>query len=429
MNLKIQIFGKFLGNEMIIMILIISSVTFGCRDKGSPQDIDLSKEWRFSPDKNEVGETQKWFASEYDDSDWILIDAGKKWEEQGFPELDSVAWYRKSVVIPEDYAGTDIWLKFAAVNDAYTLYINGENVGSFGKENLSVASRPTVTEISKLVHYGETNQIALRVVDWGGSGGLWRLPVVITTDQSKVSNFFKPMSDKKYGPEKMGYSLFWEDQFDGEELDPEKWAPRGVGPRAAGFVSTDAIKVNNGYLELSAFIENDSIKVGAVGTQGLLMTKYGFFECRAQLQRSKGNWSAFWIQSPSIVQGEDPGEYGTEIDIFEYFKRSTDDMISHNLHWAYGPNQKSTGGLLSQVEGIGEGFHTFALEWTPEKYAFFIDGYKYYEVTEAISHIPEYMILSMELPAKKEDMVYATLPDVFKIDYVRVYKLKNSKEH
>ena len=52
------------------------------------------------------------------------------------------------------------------------------------------------------------------------------------------------------------------------------------------------------------------------------------------------------------------------------------DIISHNLHWAYGPNQKSIGGLLSRVEGVNQGFHTFALEWTPEKYAFFVDGYK-----------------------------------------------------
>ncbi len=39
----------------------------------------------------------------------------------------------------------------------------------------------------------------------------------------------------------------------------------------------------DGFLELLAFEEYDSIKVGAVGTQGRFMTKYGFFEYRAQL--------------------------------------------------------------------------------------------------------------------------------------------------
>jgi beta-glucanase (GH16 family) len=77
---------------------------------------------------------------------------------------------------------------------------------------------------------------------------------------------------------------------------------------------------------------------------------------------------------------------------------------------------------MSQVEGIGEGFHTFAVEWTLEKYAFYIDGYKYYEVPTGISHTEEYMILSMELPATMEELKDATLPDVFIVDYVKVYK-------
>jgi len=33
------------------------------------------------------------------------------------------------------------------------------------------------------------------------------------------------------------------------------------------------------------------------------MTKYGFFECRAELQKSPGVWAAFWIQSTEISKG------------------------------------------------------------------------------------------------------------------------------
>lgn len=406
------------------VILVAFLIIAGCQQNMPPENIDLSKAWHFSPDENDIGVTEKWFAVNFDDSQWKILDAGLKWEEQGFPDLDSYAWYRKSVEIPKNWKGRDIWIKFEAVNDAYTLFLNGEKISFFGEANISIATRPTFTEISKNLKYGKTNQIALQVNDWGGSGGLWRLPVILTTDENKVRNFFKPMTQTQYTPEGLGYHLVWEDQFEGNKLNPEKWAPRGLGPRAAGYVSTDAIKVKDGFLELAAFIENDSVKVGAVGTQGLFMTTYGYFECRAQLQKSKGNWSAFWIQSPGIAAGEDPGEFGTEIDIFEYFKKSGEDMVSHNLHWAYGPNQKSIGGLLSQVEGVGEGFHTFAAEWTPEKYAFYIDGYKYYEITKAISHTEEYMILSMELPGKMEDLNDATLPDVYIIDYVKVYKKK-----
>jgi len=233
-----------------------------------------------------------------------------------------------------------------------------------------------------------------------------------------------PMSDTQYTPEDMGYELYWEDHFEGGELNPNKWDVRGVGPRAIGYVSPEAVKVEDGLLKLLAFEKDGNILIGAVGTQNHLMTRYGYFECRAKLQQSAGNWAAFWIQSPLIAKGEDPAEYGAEIDILEHFKKLGTDIVSHNVHWAYGPNQQSTGGMQSYLEGVSEGFHTFALEWTPEQYTFFVDGYKFYEVKEGISHIEEYIILSMELPSKVEEMKNAKLPDEFVIDYVKVFKNK-----
>ena len=233
-----------------------------------------------------------------------------------------------------------------------------------------------------------------------------------------------PMTQTQYTPESMGYKLFWEDEFKGDKLDAEKWDVRGVGARALGFVSPEAVKVEDGFLKLSAFVKDDKIQISAVGTQKHFMTKYGYFECRAQLQKSPGVWAAFWIQSTDIAKGEDPAKFGAEIDIMEFFKKLGTDIVSHNVHWAYGPNQQTTHGMQSYLKGVSEGFHTFALEWTPEKYVFFIDGYKFYEVTTAISHIEEYMILSMEIPSKKEEIKNTVFPDVFIVDYVKVYKKK-----
>ena len=161
-----------------------------------------------------------------------------------------------------------------------------------------------------------------------------------------------------------------------------------------------------------------------VGTQDRFMTRYGYFECRAQLQRGGGIWAAFWIQSPSISAGEDPATFGAEIDIVEFFRKLGTDIVSHNVHWAYGPNQQTTHGMQSYLKGVSEGFHLFALEWTPESYTFFVDGYKFYEVRTGISQIEEYLILSME-PPQKEELKNMVLPDEFVIDYVRVYKKKS----
>ena len=236
-----------------------------------------------------------------------------------------------------------------------------------------------------------------------------------------------PMSQTRYTPTDLGYELVWADEFDGDHLDPQKWEVRGVGPRALGFVSPEAVKVENGFLKLRAFKKDGQILLGAVGTQNHFMTKYGFFECRAELQKQSGIWGAFWIQSPDISKGEDPGVYGAEIDIMEFFKKLGTDIVSHNVHWAYGPHQQTTHGMQSYRKGVSEGFHTFAVEWTPEKYVFFVDGLKYYEVTIGISHIEEYLILSMETPSEANDIKNTVFPDVFTVDYVRVYKKRGSE--
>lgn len=238
--------------------------------------------------------------------------------------------------------------------------------------------------------------------------------------QKKATN--NAMSQKRFSPQSMGYKLIWEDQFKGHELDTTKWNVRGVGPRRIGFNSAEAVKVEKGCLNLYALQKGDSILAGAVGTVRHFNPKYGYFECRAQLQESIGVWAAFWIQSSKISQGEDPSKFGSEMDIFEFFKEIGTDTITHAIHWAYGPNMKSIGPMKSYLKGLSKGFHTFGFEWTSEKYSFFIDGYKFHEETRGISNIPEYMILSMELPGELKNLAQTIFPDVFIVDYVKVYQ-------
>lgn len=231
-----------------------------------------------------------------------------------------------------------------------------------------------------------------------------------------------PMSSSRETPEVLGYQLTWQDDFNGKALDTNKWEVRGIGPRALGYVSPEAVTVEDGYLKLRAFRKEGRILLGAVGTQNRFGARYGFFECRAQLQKSPGVWAAFWIQSPDIAKGEDPAVYGAEIDIMECFKKLGTDIVSHNVHWAYGPHQQSTHGMLSYLKGVSTGFHLFALEWNPEKYVFFVDGYRFYEVRTGISKIEEYLILSMEIPSELKEIKGVNLPDEFVVDYVRVYQ-------
>ena len=91
-----------------------------------------------------------------------------------------------------------------------------------------------------------------------------------------------PMSPVRQTPEEMGYELVWQDDFNGNALDPKKWEVRGIGPRALGFVAPEAVTVEGGYLNLHALRKNGRILLGAVGTQNRFMTRYGYYASLAE---------------------------------------------------------------------------------------------------------------------------------------------------
>ena len=61
---------------------------------------------------------------------------------------------------------------------------------------------------------------------------------------------------------------------------------------------------------------------------------------------------------------------------------------------------------------------------TPEDYNGVAPFPTLHAVAAGLSHIEEYMILSMKLPSKMEELKNAVFPDVFLVDYVKVYDRK-----
>ncbi|MCG3198084.1 MAG: hypothetical protein GHCLOJNM_02578 [bacterium] len=143
--------------------------------------LKLEKGWRFSPDPKGEGEQLGWHLPEFEDSSWATLEAGKRWEDQGYPDLDGKAWYRIRFEVPADWKGGPAWLVFGGVNDAYVLYCNGVRVNSYGtRTSRTVAQTQTIAELSAWLQPGKTNLIAVCVDDFGGNGGLWRLPCALT---------------------------------------------------------------------------------------------------------------------------------------------------------------------------------------------------------------------------------------------------------
>jgi len=149
--------------------------------------IDLTTDWRFRPDPENIGLAESWHTADCPDDDWTLLEAGKRWEDQGFRDVDGYAWYRRRVDVPASWAAKKVWLVFGGVNDACVLFCNGTRINSYGDEDEhSVHSTPIIAELSTTLRFGESNLIAVQVYDWGASGGLWRLPCVMTSDPAEL---------------------------------------------------------------------------------------------------------------------------------------------------------------------------------------------------------------------------------------------------
>ena len=223
------------------------------------------------------------------------------------------------------------------------------------------------------------------------------------------------------------YTLTWTDDFDGTELDMKKWKYRAEGTtRGYATVSRETISLDGkGNLVIQTTKKDNKYDVGQVTTDGIFKQKFGYYECRTQVNKYVGTHSAFWLQTNTMAkENNDPWNNGTEIDIFEYH-RKTPSKVHHNLHWnGYGAGHKNLGVVL-ESPGIDKGFHTFGLLWTDNEYVFFVNGVETWRTTAALSNIAEYIILSTELTGFGGNHLHDNYPDSIVFDYVKVYQKKD----
>ena len=134
-------------------------------------------------------------------------------------------------------------------------------------------------------------------------------------------------------------------------------------------------------------------------------------------------WSAFWTQSPTIGGAYDPEWCGVESDIMEYFH--VGEATTGNIFGGYGSQCKGSGRVHYDLKETEDGYHTFGMHWTPEKYTFYCDGEIVSEDTLHVSQVPQFILLTTEVqgyrrfnPKKVEGEF---VDDAFIVDYVRVF--------
>ncbi|KAI8843608.1 gram-negative bacteria binding protein 1 [Chytridium lagenaria] len=126
------------------------------------------------------------------------------------------------------------------------------------------------------------------------------------------------------------------------------------------------------------------IRSAAVRTTKSLTLRYGKIEVVAQLPRGDFLWPAIWLLPANDTYGGWPRS--GEIDVMESVGNnptalniSGNDRVSSTLH--FGPRPGVNGYMatlkysrLENNQSFADGFHTFGMEWTPERLITYVDS-------------------------------------------------------
>lgn len=243
-----------------------------------------------------------------------------------------------------------------------------------------------------------------------------------------------------------GYELVWSDEFEYDGLpDSSKWTYDvgdgcpdicGWGNNELQFYTEDRLKnarVENGNLIIEAHKESFGDREY---TSARLLTrnrdawKYGRFEIRAKLPSGKGTWPAIWMLPEEWVYGGWP-ESG-EIDIMEHVGHEPNRVYATVHTEAFNHLEGTQDTDTLRVSDAEENFHVYALEWTPEKISWSVDGQQYASFENRHATYKEWpfdqpfhLILNIAVGGNwggaqgVDDSIW---PQKMIIDYVRVYQ-------
>lgn len=250
-----------------------------------------------------------------------------------------------------------------------------------------------------------------------------------------------------------GYSLKWQDEFEGTQLNRDDWNvelhQRGwVNNEMQEYVDSDEnIQVKDGKLILRPVTKNAKKNLytsGRVNTQGKHDFKYGIVECRAKFPAGKGFLPAFWMM-PTDEQLYGQWPRCGEIDIAEVLGHDTSTVFG-TIHYG-SPHNESQGKSNLGKNAFSDDFHNFACEWEPGRISWYVDGKLFHTENgwftksdgqkarpyPAPFNQPFYIILNLAVggdwPGSPEKNAAYIDESTFEIDYVRVYQKASYNEN
>lgn len=211
-----------------------------------------------------------------------------------------------------------------------------------------------------------------------------------------------------------GWTPVGGDEFNGPALDTDKWHPYdSEGAFGNGLRRPSAIGQGGGLLTITAQPRKEGGTSGGMGMgDGQL---YGRWEFRARTTAGRGYSSAILLWPDSEKFPEDG-----ELDMMEVpsEKRTAATAFVH-----YGEDNKIVG---TSRAGDFTKWHTFAMEWLPDRITWYVDGVKSWETRDkkVIPDTPMHPAIQLDQGPAKNWMPApdASTPDkvALQVDWLRI---------
>ena len=234
------------------------------------------------------------------------------------------------------------------------------------------------------------------------------------------------------------WNLVWSDEFNGSQLDNNKWTPEVYpaiynGERQYYTARSQNVNVLGGNLNIIGLQEaynGLNYTSGRVNTKDKFYFKYGRAEARIKIPKTQGIWPAFWLL-PQTGSWPESGE----IDVMEILGHEPNLSYStlHALDTTTNTHVNSGSVYTKPTGDFSAGFHYFATEWHQDTIRFFIDSVLVATKTRN-SFAPSvkypfnstgfYLILNLAIggdwPGNPDNTTI--FPAKMQVDWVRVYQ-------